>query len=511
MGGTTKFKLPAGYDQKQLTRELTDQYTIRQETPRSAQLTFYDTFDWRLFNKSLVLYTCESRLYLRRLFSNQAMHALAFDEPPTFIWHFSDGGLKAYLAPIIKMRALSKLVEAHALSTPFRILNRDQKTVTRLLFQEIRTSQEKEALATYLWLTPVKGYPKYRRRLSRRFEEAGFGTGEKEDVYFMVLGHADINPGSYSAKLNIRLEPDMRADEATKIILRSLLDVIRINEPHIASDIDTEFLHDFRVSIRRTRTALGQIKAVFSGDVTDRFKKDFSFVGKITNQLRDLDVYLLDENRYKAMLPDDLSADIHPLFDYLRRERAAVLKEAVKELRSEKYRRIMTAWESFLDRPVEDDRTAPSGDVPILDVARKRIYNRYRKIAKAGNRIIERTQDDLLHDLRIECKKLRYLMEFFSSLFPPKKIGVLIRQLKKLQDNLGDFNDFCVQRDYLLDTSAKLAATDQLPKTTYVAIGCLVGVLESEKQAVKSAFADTFKKYASPGNRQLFKELFASK
>jgi len=117
----------------------------------------------------------------------------------------------------------------------------------------------------------------------------------------------------------------------------------------------------------------------------------------------------------------------------------------------------------------------------------------------------------MLHALRIQCKKLRYLMEFFSSLFPRKKINVLIEQLKKLQGNLGDFNDLCVQEDYLFNITRKLPATHQQFKITLVAIGSLIGTLDREKQTVKDAFAKTFIDFASPANKKLFRELFASK
>ena len=54
--------------------------------------------------------------------------------------------------------------------------------------------------------------------------------------------------------------------------------------------------------------------------------------------------------------------------------------------------------------------------------------------------------DEALHRLRIDAKKLRYLLEFFRALYPPKEIGAVVGALKSLQDNLGDFNDLSVQQ-----------------------------------------------------------------
>ena len=166
-----------------------------------------------------------------------------------------------------------------------------------------KVTKDAPALGTYLWLKPVKGYPKYSRNLAKQFEEAGLTIPKEEDIYFKALEVADKKPGSYSAKVNIKLEPGMRSDEATKIILRLLLHVMRINEANIDKDLDSEFVHEFRVAIRKTRSALGQIKFVFPTKTTERFKKDFAFVGKLSNELRDLDVYLLNEDTYKGMLP----------------------------------------------------------------------------------------------------------------------------------------------------------------------------------------------------------------
>ncbi len=513
MRNKLKFSFPDGYDEKQLIRELTDHYAIKKEPSMLKSFAMCDTFDWRLFNKSLVLYESENKLFLRKLYINAIIHGIEITSLPVFIWDFPDSELKEQLAPIIKMRALIELVKVYSRSTPYRILNQDKKTVARLVYEEIRPSHDKNEpmLAAHLWLKPVRGYPKYSRELAERFEEAGFSISKEEDIYFKALEAVEKRPGSYSAKLNIQLNPDMRTDEATKIILKFLLQVIRINQANIEKDLDTEFLHDFRVAIRRTRSALDQIKSVFPKETTSRFKKNFAFVGKLSNQLRDLDVYLLKEDIYKGMLPAVLRNDIDPLFDYLREKRSKAFKEVIMGLKSKEYSRILQDWDAFLNEPPHDSPTASNADLPIIDLSRKRIYKRYLSIVKAGNQILENTEDERLHALRIECKKLRYLMEFFSSLFPRKRINILIQQLRKLQDNLGDFNDLCVQEEYLLNTADELPVTDQQSKKTLEAIGSLIGTLDREKQIVKDAFARTFTEYASPGNKNLFRKLFASK
>jgi CHAD domain-containing protein len=238
--------------------------------------------------------------------------------------------------------------------------------------------------------------------------------------------------------------------------------------------------------------------------------KDFALIGKLTNELRDLDVYLLNEDKYKAMLPSILRDDIDPLLGYLRKKRAKALQKVIRGLKTNKYFRIMNDWEAFLNTPQGDSTTASNAMLPVTDLARSRIHKKFRDAVKVGGQIRENPEDEMLHALRIHCKKLRYLMEFFSSLFTAKKLNKLIRQLKKLQDDLGYYNDLRVQREYLLSIVEELPASQQQPKKTIAAIGSLVGCLDSEKQSVKDEFQKAFTDFTSPANHELFEELFGS-
>jgi CHAD domain-containing protein len=303
----------------------------------------------------------------------------------------------------------------------------------------------------------------------------------------------------------------MRADEAAKVILRFLLKAIKINENYIKADLDTEFLHDFRVAIRRTRSALSQIKDVFPTETTDRFRRDFSLLGKLSNLLRDLDVYLLTEKAYKAMLPATLRDEIDPLFDFLRGKRSKALEDVTNGLNSEQYSEILEDWETFLNQPPENSPRAPNADVPAIDLARRRIYKVYRMVVKTGAQILENATDGRLHELRIECKKLRYLMEFFSSLFPDDKISILIKQLKRLQDNLGDYNNLRVQKEYLTHIAEELTIIDPQSRSTILAIGSLIGKLDEESQILKDSFSNIFTDFTSPSNKKLCRELFTAK
>ncbi len=513
MRNNLKFNLPGDHSERELIRALARQYTLKKQSDFTEQQAFYDTFDWRLFNESLVLFTSGNRLSLRELNNNNPIESIGIKSVPVFAKDFPKGSLRDRLSSVIKMRALLELVALSSGSTPYHVLNSDEKIVARLFFEKIQLAHEKDPkeIAAYLWLKPVKGYLKYSRDLTKRLEESGLTPARNEDLFSIAMEAAGKNPGGYSAKLNISLNPKMPANEATKIILRFLLQIIKINATDIEHDRDTEFLHDFRIAIRRTRSALSQIKGVFPKETTERFKKDFSFIGKLSNDLRDQDVYLLNEDAYKSMLPLVLRDDINPLFDYLRKERSKSFRRVVTSLKSGKYRKIIQDWESFLNVPHQAAAIEPSAGLPIIDFASKIIFKQYRRVLKSGNRILENIEDEMLHRLRITCKKLRYLIEFFSCLYSRKEIKSVIRQLKKLQDNLGDFNDLSVQEEYLLAMAQNLPLTRRHSKNTLVAIGSLIEKLDTKKQTIRKNFAKTFNNFSSTQNQKLFLELFVLK
>ena len=80
---------------------------------------------------------------------------------------------------------------------------------------------------------------------------------------------------------------------------------------------------------------------------------------------------------------------------------------------------------------------------PITALADRLIAKRFKKVRKDGKRFAELTVEQK-HQLRIDVKRLRYAIDFFSSLYAPKRVKAFIGHLQKLQDGLGYMNDLAV-------------------------------------------------------------------
>lgn len=507
------FRPPDGHAQEQIDAILSGSFPFEIEKPVSEVWTFYDTFDWRLFNKSLVLRHSGQITQLVALSTAESLLWLPGAAPPRFAWDLPVGASRNHLGSIIKARALLRLAVCRVLSQTYRILNSDDKTVARLDYTEAHSIVDgaSQPLGSYLTLLPVRGYPRYVRQLSKRLTLVEPVSSLPGDIYLRTLEANGRVPGSYSSKLDLSLKSEMRAGEAMKLILRGLLETMRANEAGIKADVDVEFLHDFRIAVRRTRSALSQVKKVFPEETTYRYLRNFRWLSQLSNDLRDLDVYLLAEPAFRAMLPEVVQGNVAPLFDSLRSRRVQALRDVVDGLNSEAYAAILTDWEAFLNETVYEEEGAVNAAVPIVDLARRRIYRIYRRILKEGTFILTHAEDELLHALRLECKKLRYLLEFFSCLFPAKKVTRLIKQLKRLQDNLGDFTDLSVQQEYLMRIATELPGDDAETRGALVATGFLVATLAERQTAVKDDFANIFNTFASPANQDQYRKLFAAR
>lgn len=310
------------------------------------------------------------------------------------------------------------------------------------------------------------------------------------------------------SKFRLHLAPGTRTDIVTKQILLRLLDILVANEQGTRLGKDPECLHDFRVAIRRTRSALTQIKGVFPSRSITRFKTEFTWLGQLTSPSRDLDVYLLNFGKYRESLPPSARNDLDPLRDFLQRHKKSEHVRLVAGLDSSRYHRLLHEWRTFLEKPVPKQSTLPNACRPVHEVASKRIWRTFRRVLDEGLAIRSDTPPEAFHELRKTCKKLRYLLEFFLSLYPEKDIKSLINALKTLQDNLGDFQDLEVQQGKLKQLSLQMVEEGEISPETLSAMDILIENLKRRQHQVRVEFSKRFGKFVRAENCKLFCVLF---
>ncbi len=248
------------------------------------------------------------------------------------------------------------------------------------------------------------------------------------------------------------------AEEAVYRVAESLLLTARQYQPGIIADLDPEYVHQYRVNIRKCRSLVQMFKKTLVVQSYQTLKTELKILGKRTNELRDLDVFLLEEARLRELLPESQQAGLGQLFQRVRQRREVTLDKLVVELGradNQQLNRLLTHLQQAPSRPGKQARQ------PIGRLVGKKLQKQYRKICQAADVIDAATADEALHTLRIEGKKLRYLLELFGDLFDRQALKPLVRQLKGLQDSLGRFNDCAVQSRFLADLSQQERLTGE--------------------------------------------------
>ena len=431
---------------------------------------------------------------------------------PQFAWELPSGPLRESIEPVLGIRALLPQIQIESRLQTLRLLNGDEKTVLRIQL-ESGSCQGPQAhalggLSERVRLQPMKGYQKALRRVYKQLQlELGLQPAER-DLLLEALGTLGVDPAGYSTQLQFQFTPRTPAGLAAREIHLHLLGTLEANVPGARAGTDSEFLHDLRVATRRARSALSQIKGVLAEEDVVRFQQMLGWIGQITGPTRDLDVYLLAFPGYRDSLPEQVRGDLNPLHDYLVEHQRAAQEALAKRLGSPHFRKIVKEWRALLEAPPADSDVAPNAERPIGQVASERIYKIYKRVLKEGLAIDADTQAEHLHELRKNCKKLRYLMEFFQSLYPRKRIRGLVRVVKVLLDNLGSFQDLEVQADKLRALGRQMMDEGKAPAETLLAMGMLVDGLLRRQGEVRGEFAQTFAEFAEAENQREFKALF---
>jgi len=510
-----EYLIPDGIGSEDIKDLIRNRMRFIEDPTYEVTRRFLDSFDWCLHLSHAAV---EERLEARRrwllwwdLRANAPPLMQDIDAEPGFAWDLPAGPVRDRLEPVLGIRRLLPLLEVLSRVQPLRLLNEDDKTVVRLVLEDnrFRTSDRdpESALAERICLVPVRGYAadlrKTARMLDQDLEPARTG------VLSEALAAVGRRPGDYSSKLDYHLDPDQRADATAKEILRGLLATLEANLEGTRANLDSEFLHDLRVATRRTRSALTQIKDVFAPNLVEDYKTRFAWVQQITGPMRDLDVYLLDFDDYQASLPAPLQPGLEPLREFLQEHYDKTHKSLVDALESKQFKDLLTSWRNFLEAPVPERSAVRNAMRPIKEVADARIRSMYRRVRKGGRVIGPDSPAPELHELRKHCKKLRYLLEFFGSLYPKQQVGMLVKALKVLLDNLGQFQDLSVQADHLRETARRMHATEDAETDTLLAMGALVGDLFNRQRQARVEFSNRFADFDSKANQALIRGLFA--
>jgi 2-keto-4-pentenoate hydratase/2-oxohepta-3-ene-1,7-dioic acid hydratase in catechol pathway len=267
----------------------------------------------------------------------------------------------------------------------------------------------------------------------------------------------------------------------------------------LETDADIELVHRFRVELRRIRTALkalgGALPVVDAMELADECR----WLAGRSGGLRDMDVFLERLEDYARVPGDD------PALGMLRRlaarRRSRERRALLSSCRSQRAQRLLARLQMFAQLSPH----APGW--PVQALGRRTVRRALRSVLKRGRAIDTAAEPQALHDLRKRCKRLRYLLEMYSASSDEAVTSAAIRRLRKLQNVLGDYQDFATHARMLEDLSGHPgAASDQALGTL---TDKLLKELEQRGADARDRFARRFAQFSRGKHHRRLRALLA--
>jgi len=508
----TRYLLPDNLTKKHFSDTLKSSFIIKQTDSSSEKISILESFDWGLYKKNLLAVRYENQSIslwdADNLFDTELAQKIdGIDASSRFWWDFPDCEAKETLTPILNLRSLSNIFKGILKTEQLNLQGDDGKILVFCqLISIYKPEQPRTPLIRQIKITPVTGYTKENDQVIALLKELGAFEASLPPLD-SLLGAIGIAAQPYTVKPEIDIPAQMPARSAVSSIITVMIKKQRLTEDGVIKDIDTEFLHHYRVAIRMVRAAIAQLKVVFPEQDVPILKQRFGDLARKTNKLRDLDVFILDKERYMNLLPQSMRNDLRPMFDDFQNSRQAEAKRISRWIASKTYHNEMGELQALFNNGYSAMETLWS-EKPSIDLAINKIQKTYKKIYKAATEISHTTPDEAIHKIRIDCKKLRYLLYFFASQFDKKKIKVVAKHLKKLQDKLGIFNDLTVQGDFLKNYLYQLEHKPKKDIMLIASVGGLISNLYTMQIQERDKCINELAVFSNNENRQLFKETF---
>lgn len=197
-------------------------------------------------------------------------------------------------------------------------------------------------------------------------------------------------------------------------------------------DGDEEALHDFRVAVRRLRSTERAYRGCLGGGALRKFRKRVARAAQATGYARDLDVHLAWLEHERAVI----RAHEQPGYDWLLQRLTAARQAERKRLHKKLGKHFGRLAGPYAKLKPADK---PAAAMPFHAAAAQRIQQASDVLSRALRELPVEHDEARVHQIRIDAKRLRYLVEPLRA--PLVSAQTVVGTLKGLQDLLGEVHD----------------------------------------------------------------------
>lgn len=199
-----------------------------------------------------------------------------------------------------------------------------------------------------------------------------------------------------------------------------------------------EFIHQFRVALRRLGALLRVFEPVLPESFTDAWCGDLKQLAALTGEVRDLEVM-----RASLLEPMSVAESGEHHRKLMMRALAACAQARQRaETELEGFGNGVPLLSFARDLAALDVAGGKGRD--LARFAEKQLGRAHRRAVKRFERVVRKPTPEAAHAFRIAVKYLRYSCEFFAPLFDEAKMTQYARELSGVQDEFGFLNDLHV-------------------------------------------------------------------
>jgi CHAD domain-containing protein len=235
---------------------------------------------------------------------------------------------------------------------------------------------------------------------------------------------------------------DRSAQESSRLLALSYLDQIDRAQQALGNSLEPDALHDFRVGLRRLRSALSAYRSQLEGSVTGKMRKQIRKLARATNEGRDTEVQLDWLSQQAGQVGADDAPALYWLTGRLQGRKQEAHDPAVVTV-ARRYGKVAVRLRRALGvLRIELDTGRGQRLETFGEVAGELVRQHVARLQIDLTRITGPADIEQVHRARINIKRLRYLLEPLAR--RNRRGSGLIRRLKEAQDLLGEHHDMHV-------------------------------------------------------------------
>ncbi|HPK53053.1 MAG TPA: CHAD domain-containing protein [Smithellaceae bacterium] len=438
-------------------------YSVKGPVPVRNIDIYLDTFDWLLLKKKLALryriaagkavYTIKSVGEMEKGIAKRSETEIKLAAPAAVPADLPAKKIKEIISGVIYPRKLLEHIQIRTERRTYRVTSPEGAEIElafdtssfalRGLHPPCRAAKLQELEAEIL-----KGPPACLTPLSALLQHAFGYTVSTKSKLEVAMERLKVSPPAKKPPDKLRIRRDDRLDLALRKIISDQFNRLGEQIPGVQKDIDTEFVHQARVSTRRMRSALKLFPGAIAPGIAGYLSRELKWLGALFGEVRDLDVFLLNLSRFRMQI-ERFPAKKKDVFDnWIDQHRRAPLKKLCGALESPRFANFARRLTGFVEGRLPQRPRAPAALQLVGAAAPAVIRQRLNAVIKQGQAVLAAPDLKQFHLLRIEMKKLRYACEFISPAYDGG-LDRFINRTAEIQDCLGAIQDTVFTRGFI--------------------------------------------------------------